>query len=134
MLNEAKNQMNHIPDFHSPDNAADLNAIRSHLRGLANTYQSDCLALLELLRTLEQLHREIRDNLFLETLPTNRQALYALLRDIEGSGGWPYIDRMSLRSLLERCSTEESEPNTDASSRDRPHSPKTNTLESKSEG
>jgi hypothetical protein len=71
------------------------------LRVVANSYQGDCLALLDLLRTLENFHREICESLFLESLPNNRQALYNLLRDIEASGGWPYIQRIKLRSLLE---------------------------------
>lgn len=58
------------------------------------------VALLELLRLLEELHSQIRDAWFQESLPTNRQRLYALLRDIEINGGWPYIQRMRLRSLL----------------------------------
>jgi hypothetical protein len=57
--------------------------------------------LLELLRLLEELHSQIRDAWFQEALPTNRQRLYALLRDIEINGGWPYIQRMRLRSLLQ---------------------------------
>jgi hypothetical protein len=38
--------------------------------------------------------------LFQASLPDNRQALYALLKDIEESGGWPYVERLKLRSLL----------------------------------
>jgi hypothetical protein len=62
--------------------------------------------LLALLRTLERLHQEIRDSFFQDALPDNRQALYNLLRDIETSGGWPYIHRMKLQSLLKQLSTE----------------------------
>ncbi|TBR60371.1 hypothetical protein B4U84_05725 [Westiellopsis prolifica IICB1] len=67
----------------------------------AKKCQGDSLALLALLRLLEGLHQEIRDSLFLESLPSNRQALYSLLKNIEEEGGWPYISRMKLQSLLE---------------------------------
>lgn len=77
-----------------------LQAITEAVRTLASKCQNDSLALLGLLRTLEQLHREIREGVFQDSLPDNRQALYNLLRDIEESGGWPYIDRMKLQSLL----------------------------------
>jgi hypothetical protein len=56
--------------------------------------------LLALLRLLEQCHRDICETLFYEALPDNRQNLYALLRDIEVNGGWPYIQRMKLQALL----------------------------------
>ncbi|NWF58564.1 MAG: hypothetical protein HXY43_04445 [Fischerella sp.] len=62
--------------------------------------QEDTIALLALLRQLEQLHREIRDGAFQESLPNNRQALYSLLKDIESEGGWPYIERMRLQAFL----------------------------------
>lgn len=63
--------------------------------------QGDCLALLSLLRLIEALHRDIRETLFQETLPSSRQDLYSLLRDIEANGGWPYIHRMKIRRLIE---------------------------------
>lgn len=81
---------------------ARLQAITADIRSVASCYPGDSLALLALLRELEQVHREIRENLFQPSLPDNRQALYALLKDIEEEGGWPYIDRMKLRSLLEQ--------------------------------
>jgi hypothetical protein len=56
--------------------------------------------LLALLRLLEQSHRDICETLFYDALPDNRQNLYALLRDIEVNGGWPYIQRMKLQALL----------------------------------
>ena len=77
-----------------------LQSLGDTIRNLANSRQGEGLALLALLRMLEGLHQEIRDSLFQDSLPDNRQALYSLLKDIEASGGWPYIHRMKLRSLL----------------------------------
>lgn len=77
-----------------------LQAVSEAIRNLAHSRADDNLALLLLLRTLEGLHQEIRDSVFQASLPDSRQALYSLLKDIEASGGWPYIHRMKLRSLL----------------------------------
>jgi hypothetical protein len=44
--------------------------------------------------------------MFQVSLPDNRQALYALLKDIESQGGWPYIERMKLQSLLANLQAE----------------------------
>lgn len=65
------------------------------------------LKLLEILRKLESLHQEIRDTLFQQSLPDNRQALYVLLKDIESNGGWPYIYRTKLSELVSRLPQEE---------------------------
>ncbi|MBD3883171.1 hypothetical protein IFO70_15505 [Phormidium tenue FACHB-886] len=70
------------------------------IRTTAQTCKGQNLKLLALLRLIESLHQEIRDGLFQESLPENRQALYALLRDIEADGGWPYIHRMKLQAFL----------------------------------
>ncbi len=78
----------------------DLQAIAQLVRATASQQGGECLHLLNLLRLLENLHQEIRDNLFQNSLPNNRQALYHLLRDIEANGGWPYIPRMKLQALL----------------------------------
>ncbi|MBD1913377.1 hypothetical protein H6G02_30085 [Leptolyngbya sp. FACHB-16] len=78
----------------------DQEAIAQLVQKTADSYRGDGEALLGLLRILEKLHREIRDELFQETLPKTRHELYALLRDIEASGGWPYIGRMRLQALL----------------------------------
>ncbi|MEO1376189.1 MAG: hypothetical protein AAFW70_18125 [Cyanobacteria bacterium J06635_10] len=67
--------------------------------------QGDILAILALLRQLEKLHREVRDGIFQESLPSNRQALYSLLKDIEAEGGWPYIERMRLQALMVNLET-----------------------------
>ncbi len=103
--------MSNSPLSGSTELAAELEAIAHDIRTLAQTYQGDCLALLSLLRALEALHREIRETLFQASLPDNRQALYHLLRDIELSGGWPYIQRMRLQGLLKQLGLEsETEP------------------------
>lgn len=67
---------------------------------LAQQYQGDCKALLALLRDLERLHRKIREEMFQESLPNTRGELYQLLREIEETGGWPYIERMKLHAFL----------------------------------
>jgi hypothetical protein len=84
----------------SSSESPDLEAIAQAIRATAKSYQGDSLALLGLLRMLEGVHREIREGLFQAALPTNRQALYALLRDIEAQGGWPYIYSRQLRALI----------------------------------
>lgn len=85
----------------------DLQLISDEVVKAAKSRDNDVLALLWLLRLLEQLHRDICETQFQAALPTNRQRLYALLRDIETSGGWPYIQRMKLRSLLENLESTE---------------------------
>ncbi len=85
---------------------ADLQAIEAAIRQVALQQQGDTQGLLLVLRFLEDLHQEIRDGLFQDSLPVNRQQLYTLLRDIESSGDWPYINRIRLRSLLVRLEQE----------------------------
>ncbi|WP_227788874.1 MULTISPECIES: hypothetical protein [unclassified Nodularia (in: cyanobacteria)] len=80
--------------------SAQLQAIATAVHDVASISQGDAIALLALLRHLEQLHREIRDSAFQESLPDNRQKLYSLLKDIESEGGWPYIERMRLKAFL----------------------------------
>jgi hypothetical protein len=77
-----------------------LQSIVDAVQSEALNRRGDVIALLALLRILENLHREIHDSYFQPSLPTNRQALYNLLKDIETNGGWPYIPRLKLRSLL----------------------------------
>ncbi|NBD17092.1 MAG: hypothetical protein GVY04_13415 [Cyanobacteria bacterium] len=84
----------------------------------AQEYQGDCLALLKLLRILEQLHWQIREKLFHPALPDTRNELYKLLRDIEEKGGWPYIERMKLRSLLIHLELSEEDSLSDPASRE----------------
>ncbi|MBD2501835.1 hypothetical protein [Anabaena azotica] len=77
-----------------------LHKITTVVQDVAESCQGNTTALLQLLRQLELLHREIRDGTFQESLPNNRQQLYALLKDIEAEGGWPYIERMRLQAFL----------------------------------
>lgn len=98
----------------NPSNLASANNLQSLVEAIlaeASCRRGDSLSLLALLRTLESLHREIRDTLFQQSLPDNRQALYSLLKDVEAEGGWPYIHRMRLRSLLVNFLQESEEGN-----------------------
>ncbi|WP_310429110.1 hypothetical protein [Chamaesiphon sp. VAR_48_metabat_135_sub] len=81
-------------------NAEHLDRIANEIYDLADRDRTDPLALLQLLRTLEHLHREIQQDYFQSALPNSRQALYTLLRDIEENGGWPYIQRWKLQALF----------------------------------
>jgi hypothetical protein len=82
-------------------------------RHLAAVKQHDVVELLAILRLLEHLHREIREDYFQEALPNNRHGLYSLLIEIEENGGWPYIDRLKIQSLLANIPTEEEAPRAD---------------------
>ncbi|MGL5061311.1 MAG: hypothetical protein ACRC62_15160 [Microcoleus sp.] len=93
--------MDNGKDLDSGKLQSQLQSLTEEIRTLAESCQGDSLLLLALLRFLESSHREIRDGLFQASLPDNRQALYKLLKDIEAEGGWPYIHRMKLRSLLD---------------------------------
>jgi hypothetical protein len=95
-----------LMSFESGQFSIELQDIASAIRALAQNFQGDSIALVSLLRHLEELHREIREGLFQASLPDNRQALYKLLKDIETEGGWPYIERMKLQALLANLPTE----------------------------
>jgi hypothetical protein len=68
---------------------------------LAIDHQQQTDDLLAILRTLEELHRHVREDYFQHALPRNRHGLYAMLQDMEANGGWPYIERMRLQALLQ---------------------------------
>jgi hypothetical protein len=86
-----------LPSTLAPDSARQIATL---VREVAERAQGDPIALLHLLRAVEQVHREIQEDYFQSALPDSRQALYALLRDIEENGGWPYIQRWKLQALF----------------------------------
>lgn len=92
--------MNYQRNFGSKELLAQLEVLAEEISALATSHQGEVIDLLAILRSLEQCHRQVREGLFQEALPSNRQVLYSLLRDIEESGGWPYIERGTVRSLL----------------------------------
>ncbi|MEM9162629.1 MAG: hypothetical protein AAGC54_06110 [Cyanobacteria bacterium P01_F01_bin.4] len=98
----------------------DLLALAEAVKAAAQDRQGDCFQLLELLRSLESLHHSIRETLFRDALPNNRQRLYRLLRDIEVNGGWPYIKRMKLTAFLAalEANAEGDSPNVTGNSHD----------------
>ncbi|MEC4851722.1 MAG: hypothetical protein SAJ12_11965 [Jaaginema sp. PMC 1079.18] len=86
-----------------------MQEVHQSVFALAQQHREDSVALLILLRALENLHRTIQAEIFQEALPDTRHELYNLLRDIEETGGWPYIERMRLQALLEAWQRQESE-------------------------
>ena len=71
------------------------------LRDLSEQHRDDAESLLLLLRDLEALHRDIQDDAFRASLPEDREKLFALLKTMERSGGWPYIPRLQLRTFID---------------------------------
>ncbi|MEH1908115.1 MAG: hypothetical protein V7L05_08805 [Nostoc sp.] len=98
-------------NFESGELSGKQQAIATVVYDAVQGCQGDTEALLALLRQLEQLHREIRDGVFQESLPVNRRQLYSLLKDIESEGGWPYIERMRLQAFLANLPQEAPEEN-----------------------
>jgi hypothetical protein len=88
----------------------DLSAIAETIYSFVNRAEGDSTEILQILRFLEALHRKICDESFLTTLPNRRRTLYNLLREIETEGGWPYIPRMQLKTLLNHLDHEMNEP------------------------
>ncbi|TVQ47844.1 MAG: hypothetical protein EA365_03005 [Gloeocapsa sp. DLM2.Bin57] len=90
----------------------ELTEIKAKIWTLAQEYKQDNLSILQLLRTLENTHREIRDQVFESSLPNTRNTLYNLIRDMEETGGWPYIERMKLKDLLLKLQFKQTESDT----------------------
>jgi hypothetical protein len=105
--------MSNNTSFELKDLSAQLEKIAADVYDAAQLCQGDAIALLNLLRKLEYLHREIRDGVFQESLPDNRQHLYSLLKDIESEGGWPYIERMRILAFLANLTQQDMEENSD---------------------
>ncbi len=84
-----------------------LQKIIHDIKVLADENRDDALQLLALLRQLEQIHRQIRTEMFETSLPETRNDLYQFVKDIEEKGGWPYIERMKLEQLLKNLELED---------------------------
>jgi len=95
-----------------PSDRVELEQLRATALEIARHQRGDRIKLLDLLRLLEGVHREIREELFQESLPGTRRELYQFLKEIEEQGGWPYIPRMSLQRLLELLAEVEVPPET----------------------
>ena len=77
-----------------------LNQLQEEIYEIANKSQDDLWKLLVILRSLEKVHRQIREDMFEPSLPDNRQNLYKFLKEVDESGGWPYIPRMRLQDFF----------------------------------
>ena len=92
-----------MPNFLMNQNLSlspELQALINSTEALAISCQEDHDRLLQLLRVLESLHRRIRIDYFEPSLPNTRRSLHDLLKDIEESGGWPYIERGKLTHFI----------------------------------
>ena len=90
-----------MPSTGPSDVEAEVAPLLECLGRVATANEGDPLALLQLLRQLEQLHRTIQDGPFRSSLPSERSSLFRLLQNMEQSGGWPYIPRLQLRTFLD---------------------------------
>jgi hypothetical protein len=99
--------MTQDPDINAINSVSLLTDTAQDLCALAKENQNDSLFLLSLLRDLEQIHRQIRVDYFESALPQTRNDLYQFVKDIEEKGGWPYIERMRLRDLLQSLELKE---------------------------
>ncbi|MDJ0897775.1 MAG: hypothetical protein QNJ55_03110 [Xenococcus sp. MO_188.B8] len=88
-----------------------LQTVINEIKVIADQNSDDPLKLLLLLRQLEQIHRQIRTEMFETSLPETRNDLYQFVKDIEDKGGWPYIERMKLEQLLRNLELEIVEEN-----------------------
>ncbi len=93
-----------LPSSPEIDSAVHIAKIVTEIQAMAEGAKGDPIALLHLLRALEQVHRDIQDDYFQSALPDSRQSLYAMLRDIEENGGWPYIHRWKIHALFANLS------------------------------
>jgi len=84
-----------------PTDIIQLQELTGQIQQMATRYTGQCDQLLGLMRVIEALHRHIRDDLFQPALPTSRHELFALLRDIEAAGGWPYIYRLKIEEVCQ---------------------------------
>jgi hypothetical protein len=91
----------------SPEQQQRLRQALEQIEALAAGLEGEPVALLALLRQVEQLHRSIQDGPFRSSLPADRNALFNLLQTMESSGGWPYIPRLQLRTFMDLLQREQ---------------------------
>lgn len=83
-----------------------LSALVEQVHEAVGASRGDAIALVDVLRLLERLHREVTEGAFQEALPQNRQELFKLLRVVEEKGGWPHIPRYKLQTLCSQIAPE----------------------------
>ena len=131
-----------MPSTGPSDVEAEVAPLLECLGRVASANEGDPLALLQLLRQLEQLHRTIQDGPFRSSLPSERSSLFRLLQNMEQSGGWPYIPRLQLRTVLDLLQADNlqghpyspSESPSDSPTESHPYSPSESPSESPSDG
>lgn len=86
---------------------AKMKALVQEIQTLAEESQENIFDILLILRELESLHRNIRQEMFEPALPDTRHRLYLLLRHLEEIGGWPHIERMKIKDICQKLLSEE---------------------------
>jgi small-conductance mechanosensitive channel len=93
----------------APGQQQRLKALLAELSSLSQELANQPEALVNLLRQLEQLHRQIQDGPLRGSLPADRHKLFELLQNLEQSGGWPYIPRPQLHNFLRQLQQQPAE-------------------------
>lgn len=91
-----------------------LDSLLLQTASLAEELTGEPEQLLDLLRQLEILHRRLQEGAFRSSLPADRNQLFALLRRMERSGGWPYIPRLQLRTFIDLLQVDADEAEAEA--------------------
>jgi hypothetical protein len=81
---------------------SELKKLVNEIGNLAEKSQDNIFDVLLILRELELLHRNIRQEMFEPNLPDTRHRLYLLLKHIEELGGWPYIERIRVKDICQK--------------------------------
>ncbi len=84
-----------------PTPCPELRQALATIQEIAAARRTDPQGLLQILREVEALHRQICEEVLVPALPTTRHELFALLQNIEAHGGWPHIYRIRLQELLQ---------------------------------
>ncbi len=89
------------PPAVTPAISPELRQALATIQAIAAARRADPQGLLQILREVEALHRQICEEMLIPALPNTRRELFALLQNIEAHGGWPYIYRIRLQELLQ---------------------------------
>lgn len=88
--------------------AKEVKEICTQIWNLSEKSKDSTLDLVLILREIESVHRQVREQLLDQSLPDTRHRLYIIIKHLEETGGWPYIPRMRLNQLCQYLTTKDS--------------------------